>query len=813
MPFKNLEKMSEVKIRSIDIQGIRGVKEILKLSLEGKSIIIYGDNGTGKSSVSDAIEWYFMNEVRHLSSMEIELKQALRNTILSDNVISLVKVTLSQEDLNSQKSLLLKKNKFTIEDLNNSLEFKNYLNETKKENLLLRYQHLTEFIDKTKSDKLKSLSDVIGFSEVNKTKDVIRKVLNALKSEIKSQNYENQINTQKEILKEKLGAVISLEHNLIEKIVEIIEPLNLNFQLKGFDDINVLLTKLNAPQNNPLLNELKFLETVKNCLTTLKNETGLISNEYSKYYSEFNSIAGDVLSIMQTFLAEMLKAGQSVLEKKYHKENTCPLCLQPMRIDALVLEIKKRLKEIEESSVRKATYDNSKQSIIKISSERIKRLEFLHNEPLIVEPANSKTKSAINSLVNKLNGYSQAGNEKVTSGNKIKDPEELLIKEADFAVINEISTRILDIKKTLEKDNTTTLFSNISASRDAFIRIKRFEAERTKLEKQRNSLELIYNEFVKKQKEALDNFINLFSGTINEYYQFMNPGEQFDEIKIVTMGEEDELSGITIQYKYNNNWDSPPQKYFSESHLNCFGISFYLASVKAFNKVNKFIVLDDIISSFDANHRKRFADLLFEKFSDFQIILLTHETNWFDYVRNAVKNKKWIIKTLNWSEEKGTHFIEVPQDLKSKIEQKILNGNVDKLGNDIREFLENILKQIAVNLEVKVKFQFNEKNEDRMVFELLTELKGRISKSVDFSNHKLIFERTLNSIFVGNKDSHDSKYIPSHGDFIAFWNDVKILADLFFCQSCDTPVKFKYYDEINKKIRCKCGSKSYDLTR
>ena len=50
----------------------------------------------------------------------------------------------------------------------------------------------------------------------------------------------------------------------------------------------------------------------------------------------------------------------------------------------------------------------------------------------------------------------------------------------------------------------------------------------------------------------------------------MNPDEQFHEIRIVIIGEDDELNGITIEYKYNNEWVSPPQKYFSESHLNCF---------------------------------------------------------------------------------------------------------------------------------------------------------------------------------------------------------------------------------------------------
>jgi wobble nucleotide-excising tRNase len=58
----------------------------------------------------------------------------------------------------------------------------------------------------------------------------------------------------------------------------------------------------------------------------------------------------------------------------------------------------------------------------------------------------------------------------------------------------------------------------------------------------------------------------------------------------------------------------PSKKYFSEAHLNCVDVAFFLVYVIAFNKENKFIVWDDIISSFDTNHRDGFANLFFNKF-------------------------------------------------------------------------------------------------------------------------------------------------------------------------------------------------------
>jgi wobble nucleotide-excising tRNase len=155
-----------------------------------------------------------------------------------------------------------------------------------------------------------------------------------------------------------------------------------------------------------------------------------------------------------------------------------------------------------------------------------------------------------------------------------------------------------------------------------------------------------------------------------------------------------------------------------------------LASVVEFNKENKFIILDDVISSFDTNHRMNFAKLLFDKFKDYQIILLTHEheTEWFHYVSQLAKNNSWLINTLKWDNTKGTYIDNNPMELKQLIENLLANGSADILANPMRQYLEHLLKEICCNLEVEVKFQFNDNNEKRMPNELLSSLKSRINK-------------------------------------------------------------------------------------
>ncbi|MGB3947713.1 MAG: hypothetical protein WBM13_06995 [Bacteroidia bacterium] len=803
----------EIKLNNIAISGIRGVKADLELPLNGKSALIYGDNGMGKSTITDSLEWFFKDEVSHLSGEEIDLKDAIRNSYISDDIKSKIAIQFNDLKLNAERILELKKSKLVAEYSNKTDDFNGYLKKSNTENLILRHQFLTDFIDKTKSDKLKSLSEIIGFSEITKVKEVLRKSFSNINTEIKNQNFESQINTQKITLKENLGSVMSVEENLFNEINILLKPLKIDTEVKSFEDIDKLLTKLKSQTSSPLVNELKFLEKTKEVFALLKSETALINDEYVKYHTEFSNISKDVQSIMQIFLGELLKVGKHVIDKKYHNQDTCPLCLQNKNREELISEIENRLIEVEKASSKKSAFDSTKNSLTTIIETRIKKFEFYLNDLLVNEVSNKEIKDNVDLLFVKLKSYQKAAIEKVTSGNGIKEPNELLFTESDFTFLTKVDERIVNLKATIAKDNTTTIYSKVSFAKDSFLKIKKFENEKAILDKQKASFEIIYNEFVKRQKKALEDFINSFSVKINEFYQFMNPDEQFDEIRIVTKGDEDKLLGLTIEYKFNGGWVSPPQKYFSESHLNCFGLSFFLASVIAFNKSNKFIVFDDVISSFDSNHRIRFANLLMQEFSDYQLIVLTHENNWFEYFRNAVKGKGWVVNSVSWTNDKGTHFVETIESLREKIEKKIADNNTDKLGNDIREYLESILKNIAVNIEVKLKFLFNDKNEDRMAYELLTEVKGRVSKSTELSKSNALFERTLACTFIGNKDSHDSSFTPKIGDLKAFWSDVKDIEKLFYCESCKTSVQVKYYDEASKEIRCKCTSLKYDYKR
>lgn len=801
------------KVNEIKLKGIRGAKDTLKLPLNGKSVLLYGDNGTGKSSISDALEWFFTDKVEHLSSLEIDLKEALRNAKIDASETSEVTLSFTNNKVDATRSIYYKKEKLVTEFNNTSEDFTKFYTDTKNENLILRFKNLTNFVDNTKTEKLKYLSEIIGFSEVSKKKEVLQKCYNAVKSEITKQNFEGQKSNLQRVLIEKIGASISQEQNFIDKLNEKIKPLNVGFEIKTLEDIDKVLTHLTSPENNKLNLELAFLERIQNSLTLIKSEIGFINSEYGKYYLEFEKIALDVQSIMQTFFKELLNSGKNVIIK-YHKEDSCPLCLQPKNIEELQSEISKRLEEIEESSKKLNDFNKSKTLVSEIALERAKRIDNLLLNPDINNKENEALKIEIQKIKDKIGAFQIASTIKVTSGEKISEPEKINLVESDFDFQTKISERIIKLKEVL-KNNSTILYNEISSSKEAFLNIRLIEKQKSILENQQNSLKIIYDEFIKKQKEGLENFITTFSGKINEFYQFMNPNEPFQEIKIVTIGEDDELNGLTIEYKYEGNWVSPPQKYFSESHLNCFGLSFFLASVIAFNKESKFVVLDDVISSFDSTHRKKFADLIIEKFNDYQFIVLTHEREWFDnMIKPLAKKKGWYINEIKWSESKGTHFDETPNELKDFIEHNLSHGISNGMGNPIRRYMEQKLKDIASNTDTKVVFRFNEINEHRMCYELITSLKSTIKiTNKDLLVTYPVIDRIVNSAQIGNTLSHDNPLDSKIGDLKAIWSDILEFEKIFYCQDtdCKKPkVSLKNYDPVLKTIRCGCGKTSYN---
>ena len=152
--------------------------------------------------------------------------------------------------------------------------------------------------------------------------------------------------------------------------------------------------------------------------------------------------------------------------------------------------------------------------------------------------------------------------------------------------------------------------------------------------------------------------------------------------------------------------------------------------------------------------------------------------------------------------------------MRTRIEDKFKAKTIDGLGNDIRKYAERQLKQIAFNIEAGLPFRFNDRNEERMMNELLTAVQSRVNKQSanDLKTKNNIDNILASPMLIGNKTSHDNTFNENIKDLEVFWDDVKKLIMTFYCTSekCKSFISMKNFDNVNSKIRCDCGKTSYD---
>lgn len=109
-----------------------------------------------------------------------------------------------------------------------------------------------------------------------------------------------------------------------------------------------------------------------------------------------------------------------------------------------------------------------------------------------------------------------------------------------------------------------------------------------------------------------------------------------------------EIAGrsLTLSVSYRSHQLSVPQHFLNEARLSALALAIYLAgrlacTPTATTTALKLLVLDDVLIGLDHSNRLPVLDVLNSKFADWQIVLLTHDRNWFDLARSHLPEANW----------------------------------------------------------------------------------------------------------------------------------------------------------------------------
>jgi energy-coupling factor transporter ATP-binding protein EcfA2 len=103
---------------------------------------------------------------------------------------------------------------------------------------------------------------------------------------------------------------------------------------------------------------------------------------------------------------------------------------------------------------------------------------------------------------------------------------------------------------------------------------------------------------------------------------------------------------LSPELSFRNHPLQTPQLFLNEARLSALGLAIYLAgrlacTPTASNSALKLLVLDDVLIGLDHSNRLPVLDVLQTKFADWQIVLLTHDRNWFDLARSHLPEAAW----------------------------------------------------------------------------------------------------------------------------------------------------------------------------
>ena len=833
-------------IKKVDIEGFRGINNegdplCLKFNTQGVTSF-FAENGQGKSSIYEALFYCINDKFPKIDRLHRDLRDY--NTITNlfhkgDGKISLIFCDDANHEIKIDYNISRDAQKrISSLDVSDPIDF---LKKLRNEHNFLDYSTFTQIINDSPEDAGKTFSALVGFSKFSELKDK----LDALS---RTQN----INTDYD-KKNKEKTILTKRDSIYNTRIDILRQLDdINLKYKKFNKtiiekrILIELKKLFPFINLGNIYEIDYDSLLARLLgdkydEDIKRQSNLLDlcNSYKTMVGQLRKINKSTFRKIASILINAYKNLDDIkdiyLGSLYEKaintynsfndidKNTCLLCntdklgtSELTFYDIITLKISKY------QNFRKI-YDSF---YIKFK-EIINKFSLIEIENILLKDEKLTSKDALFTV------YYHTSNEILPSD--FFSVNDLFLITRNY--LNHFTSRL----KTLQRKysdisikipkNITILNNKISIFKNLRDKLKYLSDTSEEIVKTEKQLENI-NKWHSYIEIISNSFDQAYSSLIEEIAEDINKDSKlfFSEImcnnEIVPLLEK-KSSGQKLDLLLERFYASNNQKaanLLCESNRNAYCLSIYFATALKNRTKSKFLILDDITSSFDSGHQIKLLELIENYISKVnfkrgrQVILFTHDGE-LKKILNNKNNKKngWnhfkIFRTIDGSRVsiKEIH----PDYQKTELIQKLNNGDTE-IGNLLREFFEKIIFEIIEELNLPIPY--------RDIYDLgqskLESLINSIERHILVENHypgkRVIISIPSTEYFktikdVSNKISHfatSSKVSYTPAILLQFVKDIEYFQRLFqYNCTCHLKQGWVYYKSIyNKKINkeCKC---------
>ncbi len=756
------------KLQRLVMHAFRGIPSEMTVDFgNGESTVVYGDNGTGKSTIADALEWYFTGEIELLSH---EGRQhAVRYVGGDDEGVTSVEVLTS--------GTLGGKVVFPDErtpDMFGAL---------RRETFLLRGRTLADFINKTKTEKWKSLVEILGLDAIESLREDLQRARNDLRKTSKAADEEVRVYrralaadadtvTEAAVLANLQQICGMLRVKSPQSLDQVIEPSWIAAAVGASASVSA------SSDRESLLTEINALGTPDFDKDVFAAWNALVSSERARLLPR----------------ASLVREAKRLLEAQSIEAGRCPLCGQKVdakvlarRIESALVEVMEAARDLEQCRDPSLEQGEGLESALDVRQaiyDRARRME------LEIPPVPALPDTRIQDQVNAL------------------APVDIDAITSHLADVRRWDKAAATLARQLSPAEPGTRDSQLVMLAALCQQIRAWQQAEKKNARAQRALalaETVFDAYQQKQKEDLGNLLRQISGRVAKIYSALHPDEDLDAVSI----EPWTAKGVELAINFFGSRQRPPHGVLSESHLNSLAIALFLAMAGSFNEKLGFLILDDVINSFDVEHRGRLAELLADGFGEWQLIVLTHDQQFFEHLsRRAPSWRK--IEFTSWSHASGprTTKYETSGTL-AAARERLQSGDVQGAATKGRRALEELLQEVCEALWAPLPFRRGQANDRREIGELFVGLRRALKE------HAKSQLQTVEPIFkhleadVGatlNVAAHASRGRSGAAEVTAALERIETLDALWSCPSCRTRV---WHKGTPGAARCRCGQSAF----
>lgn len=693
-----------VKLTQLSIENFRGVRSI-SIPLEKRSLVLVGENGSGKSAIVDALEYLFTGKIERLKRQDVREKQCIPFVGAKDKDVRI-------ELRTTQGSL---KVGYPYEEpLVQDKGLSEWFNLAKARPFILRRAQILKFVEATGADRYRQISLLIGLEQLDEIEKAWRELAN------ECENRKREAERRASEAEQSLCRLAGVERVDEALVVASINQRLREFSLLGIQPISTIaelqsLREVLQASRQVMEAAQKASRMVSLCegLRTLEKTAKNLINSYGEFYAKWREFAQARETLKEALFRLLLEQGEKLLSQ-YPEIDGCPLCGTPISREVLLERIRHRLKELADIQQRERKLEEMLASLREKVAEIVKEVKGAIKNPEVDEDLLERLKQVEAGLPE----VRARLNQKVIGGT-FPRPEEL----REISAIRVIFQEIPSYADKIEKRAFDLQPSEIERQQiEMSVWLERLEGAwkdwigaRRKQEQVNKAYEQVVKvyEAIKNAREnRLKEIHARIEERVNDYYQRLHPQEGCEvRLPLETRG------GVGLRTRFHFVEDSHPLGFYSEGHLDTLGIVIFLAFIKEFNRDDSgkplgLIVLDDVLTTVDSGHRQRVANLLCEEFYDHQVLITTHDRLWAEMLLTTMRSNgiqclplhlmPWDVKVgVSYKEFLMAYWEEYRNQAKSNVPPAVA-----ATGRDLEKFLWHMRYNLHLSVPARAEDQY-----------------------------------------------------------------------------------------------------------